>query len=98
MAHLRPNASVVTKVICSRTNHSISSVLKECDSVFGFTPQIVLIRKQNEGVYPTDLRMKSVLELEADSFEHTPLIVGVSRVWEGLRREYQSDHLIGTKL
>jgi hypothetical protein len=42
--------------------------------------------------------MKSVLELEADSFEHTPLIVGVSRVWEGLRREYQSDHLIGTKL
>ena len=66
--------------------------------MFGFTPQIVLIRKQNEGVYPTDLRMKSVLELEADSFEHTPLIVGVSRVWEGLRREYQSDHLIGTKL
>ena len=97
-AHLRPNASVVTKVICSRTNHSISSVLKECDSVFGFTPQIVLIRKQNEGVYPTDLRMKSVLELETDSFEHTPLIVGVSRVWEGLRREHQSDHLIGTKL
>ena len=92
-AHLRPNASVVTKVVCSSTNHSISSVLRECDSVFGFTPQIVLIRKQNEGVYPPDL-----LELEADSFERTPLIVGISRVREGLLKEHQSDHLIGAKL
>jgi UDP-glucose 4-epimerase len=97
-AHLRPDASVVTKVICSSTNYSISSILKECDSVFGFAPQIVLIRKQNEGVYPPDLRMKSVLEMEADSFERTPLIVGISRVWERLRREHQSDNLIGAKL
>jgi|688.fasta_scaffold422049_2 UDP-glucose 4-epimerase len=97
-AHLRPDASVVTKVICSSTNYSISSILKECDSVFGFAPQIVLIRKQNEGAYPPDLRMKSVLELEADSFERTPLIVGISRVWERLRREHQSDNLIGAKL
>jgi UDP-glucose 4-epimerase len=98
IAHLRLSATVITKVVCSRINHSISSILKECDSVFGFTPQLVLIRKQNLGVYPTDLRMKSVLELEADSFEHTPLLVGISRVWEGLRREHQSDHLSGAKL
>lgn len=97
-AHLRLPATVITKVICSRTNHSISSVLKECDAVFGFTPQIVLVRKQNDGAYPNDLRMKSVLELEVEIFEHTPLIVGISKVWHRLLREHQSNHLVSAKL
>ncbi len=97
-AHLRLPATVIAKVVCSRTNHSISSVLKECDAVFGFTPQIVLIRKQNDGAYPNDLRMKSVLELEVESFEHTPLIAGINRVWQRLLRKHQSNHLVGAKI
>jgi len=95
--HLMPEATVQTKVVCSLVNHSVSSVLKDCESVFGFAPNVVQLEKANKSAYPRDLRMKSKCELNADDFDHTPLVVGISRVWQSLLRDQQRGLLVGVK-
>ena len=95
--HLMPESTVQTKVICSLVNHSVSSVLKDCESVFGFAPNVVQLEKVNKSSYPRDLRMKSMYELYADDFDHTPLVVGINRVWQSLLRDQQRGLLVGVK-
>ena len=95
--HPLPAATIQTKVVCSKANHSVSSILKECDSVFGFSPHVIQLKSFSSAAYPRDLRMKSVCELYADNFEHTPLVVGISRVWQSLVRDQQRGWLSGAK-
>ena len=95
--HSMPTGTKKIKVICSLTNHSISNLLNECDLVFGSAPQVVQSKSNHESSYPKDLRLKSVRELKADEFEHTPLIVGINRVWESLKIEQQRGLLAESK-
>lgn len=96
--HSLPAATIRYKVVCSKANHSVSAILKECDSVFGFHPYVIQLKSFSSAAYPRDLRMKSVCELYADNFEQTPLVVGISRVWQNLIRDQQRGLLAGAKI
>ena len=84
----------VTKIIASDFNHSISTVLKECEVVFGRRLQVSTSRTDAKALHPVDLSMRSVNLPEADEFEHISLVAGINKVRLGLLKEIQSGTLL----
>jgi len=84
----------VTKIIASDFNHSISTVLKECEVVFGRRLQVSTSRTDAKALHPVDLSMRSVNLPEADEFEHISLVTGINKVRLGLLKEIQSGTLL----
>ena len=92
-----PFGSIETKIVASKQNLTISTVLKDCQAVFGSAPSIALSRSQNQAAYPLDLRMKSVHIPSADNYEPTPLVVGVHRVFQSLLQSHQAGQLAAVR-
>ena len=81
--------SIVTKIIAARQSHSISSVLMECESVFGHRPLVAISRTGDIRSYPLDLRLESEVFPDIDRFYFTSLAVGIERVHKSLLESCQ---------
>jgi len=81
--------SIVTKIIAARQSHSISSVLMECESVFGHRPLVSISRTGDIRSYPLDLRLESEVFPDVDRFCFTSLAIGIERVHRSLLESCQ---------
>jgi UDP-glucose 4-epimerase len=82
-----------TKIVSSLFNHSISTVLKESEAVFGKRLQVSISRTNEKSLHPIDLSLNSINLQEADQFEHSSLLAGIDKVRIGLLKELQSSNL-----
>lgn len=83
------SGSIMTKVVASDRNSSISYLLHECKFVFGHRPRVILSSSTFGALQARDLRLQSKVWPEIDQFTFVLPAVGISRVRRHLEIELQ---------